>query len=153
MDTSSQNVRILMRNQGLSSGSGYSIKIKLHRNFSDKDPGQAESGSDTHGIPPHTLLLIDQLAIFGGTMRVFIYAVLMADFFLTNCSSSVKTVYVNSELEENKNERSVSSISDSKDLYKNLADFLRNEPRLNITGADDNVAGTVRGVNSFISSR
>ena len=39
VDTSSQNVRILMRNQCLSSGSGYSIKIKLHRNFSDKDPG------------------------------------------------------------------------------------------------------------------
>ena len=86
-------------------------------------------------------------------MRVFIYAVLMAGFFLTNCSSSVKTVYVTSELEENKNERSESSISDSKNLYKNLADFLRNEPELNITSAGDNVAVTVRGVNSFISSR
>lgn len=87
-------------------------------------------------------------------MRAFIYAVLMAGFFLTNCSSSVKTVYVNSELEEIKNDRSESSISDRKDLYRNIADFLRNEPGLNITGAGDNVTVTVRGgVNSFICSR
>lgn len=82
-------------------------------------------------------------------MRAFIYTVVIAGFFLTNCSSSVKTVYVDNKSEENRSNRSENSISDDKNFYKNLADFLRKEPGLNITGAGENVTVTVRGVNSF----
>lgn len=82
-------------------------------------------------------------------MRALIYTILIAGFFFTNCSSSVKTVYVNNESKENRNNRSENSISDDKSYYKNLADFLRKEPGLSITGAGENITVTVRGVNSF----
>lgn len=87
------------------------------------------------------------MTIFGGPMRVLIYAAVIAVFFFTNYSSSVKTVYVNNESEKNSGNRSENSISDDKNYYKNLAHFLRKEPGLSITRAGENV--TVRGVNSF----
>lgn len=59
-----------------------------------------------------------------------------------------------SQSEQNSQERTdrgSNSVSDDKDYYRSLADFLQRVPGINITGGEQNGIVTIRGINSFNS--
>lgn len=74
--------------------------------------------------------------------RLLLLSILSISFMVASCSSVGSSAAEGTESREG-------TISDSKDYYTSLADFLRRTPGLSVTGSGDNVHVRMRGVNSF----
>lgn len=75
---------------------------------------------------------------------ILLLSVLSLSLLFMGCSSVGSSV-------SGENDRPEDSISDDKDYYRNLADFLHRVPGVNISGSGDYVTVTIRGINSFNS--
>jgi TonB-dependent SusC/RagA subfamily outer membrane receptor len=70
---------------------------------------------------------------------------------IAGCASSEQTASSQQQHAELENVRPPGSISDDKDYYRNLADYLYRVPGVNITGSGGSTMVTIRGINSFSS--
>ena len=85
-----------------------------------------------------------RVQIPGGSMKNIILLITVSIAFLyTGCSST------GSQVAGDSSERPEGSISDEKDYYRNLADYLRQVPGVNVQGSGENVYVTIRGISSF----
>lgn len=74
--------------------------------------------------------------------KIFLLSLLSFSLIFVSCSSVGSTV-------SEQNNRPEGSVSDDMNYYRNLADFLRQVPGVNVTGSGDNVSINIRGINSF----
>lgn len=81
-------------------------------------------------------------------MKVFaFFSIVPLILFSFGCSTfqtQTNEIQVRSE-----NERPEGVVSDSKNYYRNLADYLRQVPGVNISGSGNDQKVTIRGVSSF----
>lgn len=75
--------------------------------------------------------------------KLMLLCILCISFMNTGCSTTGKPV-----AGEN-SENPQGTVSDNKDYYTSLADFLRRIPGVSVTGSGENVFVRMRGVNSF----
>lgn len=74
--------------------------------------------------------------------NAIILTILGLSVWFTACSSVGSSV-------SDENGSTERNVSDSKDYYTSLADFLRRMPGVSVTGSGENVQVRMRGVNSF----
>lgn len=75
--------------------------------------------------------------------KLILLSVLSIAILYTGCSST------GNQIADENNEKTERGISDAKDHYTSLADFLRRVPGVSIRGSGENVFVRMRGVNSF----
>lgn len=76
--------------------------------------------------------------------KIMVLSVLLLSFIFAACSSVGTAVSEESGRPEG-------SISDDLNYYRNLADYLRQVPGVNVSGSGENVSVNIRGINSFNS--
>ena len=76
--------------------------------------------------------------------KLILLSLLSTIFLFAGCASVDNTV-------SKEGGRPEGSISDEKNYYQNLADYLRKVPGVNVQGNGNNAYVTIRGVNSFNS--
>lgn len=76
--------------------------------------------------------------------KIIVLSFLSLSFIFAACSSVGTSV-------SQETERPKDSISDDRNYYRNLADYLRQVPGININGSGSNISIHIRGINSFNS--
>ncbi|MDX1640179.1 MAG: TonB-dependent receptor plug domain-containing protein [Balneolaceae bacterium] len=74
--------------------------------------------------------------------KATLLSIFALSLLFTACSSTGSSV-------ADQNESSDRNVSENRDYYTSLADFLRTVPGVSVTGSGENVSIRMRGVNSF----
>lgn len=87
----------------------------------------------------------DYVILSGGNMKqIILLSILSFSFLFVGCGSVSNTV-------ADDDSRPEGSISDDKDYYRSLADYLRQVPGVNVQGNGESAYVTIRGISSFSS--
>ncbi len=71
--------------------------------------------------------------------------IFLAAFFTLSCATSESTT------NELRTSQPIDVVNDEKDYYRDLSDYLRRVPGVNITGTGNNMRVTIRGISSINS--
>lgn len=83
-------------------------------------------------------------------MKLFKILSLLIIFGFAAACSTTESVQ-SSQTENSSTEKESNSISDDKDYFQSLADFLQRVPGVQVSGSQQNRVVTIRGINSFNS--
>lgn len=88
----------------------------------------------------------DYVILSGRNMKqIILLSILSLSLLFVGCGSVSNTV-------ADDDSRPEGSVTDDKDYYRSLADYLRQVPGVNVQGSDESAYVTIRGISSFNSS-